>query len=216
MKVLSIRDADGLYWIGRYLQRFSILAKESIAAFDLIIDKCDSEGEILFEKVGYGIEYSNANEFFRLITKEMGQGSLLSNLEVARDNAVELRDIIDDDLFSALNIPYLKLKAEAKPSVKFVVNILNEMYSFWGIIALKPFQDKAHQFLEFGRIIETVDMKLRLFEDISMVLFDLKRLNQVGQAISSEFEPIVVTHSNIEKILENVNSSIGQIIHYES
>ncbi|MEY3002382.1 MAG: hypothetical protein RLZZ428_757 [Pseudomonadota bacterium] len=216
MKHLSIRNADGLYWIGRYLQRFSILSKESIKAFDLIIDRHHDEGEILFAKVGYAIEYKDASDFFQVIAKEMGQGSLFSSLEAARDNAVELRDIIDDDLFSALNLPYIRLKTEAKPSVKFLVNILNEMYSFWGIIALKPFKDKVHQLLEFGRIVETIDMKLRLFEDISMVLFDFNRLNQLGKVLYPEFQPIVVNHSNIERFIQNVNSSIGQIIHYES
>ena len=216
MKHLSIRNADGLYWIGRYLQRFSILTKESIKAFDLIVDGRHAEGEILFEKVGYAVEYQNASEFFQMIGKDMGQGSLFSNLEAARDNAVELRDIIDDDLFSSLNLPYVRLKTEAKPSVKFLVNILNEMYSFWGIIALKPFNDKVYQLMEYGRIVETIDMKLRLFEDISMVLFDFKSLNQLGKILYPEFKPITVNHSNVEKLIQNVNQSIGQIIHYES
>ena len=216
MKNLSIRTADGLYWIGRYLQRFSIISRESIKAFDSIIDINHDEGKELFAKLGYSIDYTHANDFFHQIVKQMNEGSLFSYISAARENAIALRDIVDDDLFAPINISYTRLNTHPNPSVKFLENILNEMYSFWGVIALKTIKKKTHALLEFGQIVEIIDLKLRLFGDISMVLFDIDRLNRIGKIIYSEFQPVVVHHSNIEKLIDTINTSIGQIIHYES
>jgi len=216
MKRLSIRNADSLYWIGRYLQRFSIISRESIKAFDSIIDSNFDEGKELFEKIGYSIDYTHANDFFHKITKYMNEGSLYSYITAARENAIAIRDIIDDDLFAPINISYTRLNTHPNPSVKFLENTLNEMYSFWGIIAIKTVKNRAYGLLEFGQIVETIDLKLRLFEDISMVLFDIERLNRVGETIYPAFSPIAVHHSSVDRLVDTINTSIGQIIHYES
>ena len=62
-KYLSIRSADGLYWIGRYLQRFEIIAKESIKTFDVVIDIDKEAGKHFFTKLTKDINYNSAVEF---------------------------------------------------------------------------------------------------------------------------------------------------------
>lgn len=212
MKNLSIRNADSLYWIGRYLERFSVLTKESVKAFDYIIDIDKDEGKKFFEKIGHNIDYINAFDFFEKAVKEV----LLPCAYSARENAISLRDIIEDNAFAAINMLYVQLDSEVHPTPKFVENLLSNLYGFWGIIFLKTVKSKANIFLEFGQITEAIDLNLRIFEDVSTILFDIEKLNHLGRELSSEYINIAVNHSDIKALLGKVNSKIGYIIHYEN
>jgi uncharacterized alpha-E superfamily protein len=215
MRYLSIRNADSLYWIGRYLQRFGIVAKESVIAFDDIIDTDFEAGVRLFKKMDYDIEYTNASDFFKHISIGIDDASLLYYIKMARENAIVIRDIMEDDAFASINIIFNKLSAEQNPTPKFVEQLLRELYGFWGVIFLKTVKSKLTLFLEFGQIVEAMDMKLTLFEDISMVLFDIEKLNHIGKELSGTYKPIVVRHSNIEKLRQTINSKIENVIKYE-
>jgi hypothetical protein len=48
-----------------------------------------------------------------------------------------------------------------------------------------------------------------------MVLFDIEKLNHIGKELSGTYKPIVVRHSNIEKLRQTINSKIENVIKYE-
>lgn len=216
MKYLSIRNAQSLYWIGRYLQRFGIVAKEAIRAFDFIIDTNQDEGRELYEKMGFSFEYTNADDFFHEVVLGKHDGSLLFHITQARENMIAIRDIIEDDAFAMINTIYIQLDKEPRPTPQFIENLLRELYGFWGLMFLKTIRNKSQLFLEFGRMVEAIDLKLRLFEDISMVLFDIANLNHIGHEITSDYQQIVVHSSDIETLLKRINEKIGYIICYEN
>ncbi|MEW6551788.1 MAG: alpha-E domain-containing protein [Campylobacterota bacterium] len=216
MRYFSIRNADSLYWIGRYLQRFEIVAKESIKRFDLIIDINFDEGKELFAKIGYDIDYKNSKDFLNFISKGLENGSLLYYIRNARENAIVLRDTIDDEAFRSINIIYNELVSNDKIDPKKLESLIRELDRFWGLIFVKTFRGKTQAFIEFGQIVEAIDLKLRLFADLSMVLLDLDKLNAVGKILDKNFVPIELTSSNIGVFLNVVNSKIGSIIKYDS
>lgn len=216
MRYFSIRNADSLYWIGRYLQRFEIVAKESIKRFDLIIDINLDEGKELFAKIGYDIDYKNSKDFLNFISKGLENGSLLYYIRNARENAIVLRDTIDDEAFRSINIIYNELVSNDKIDPKKLESLIRELDRFWGLIFVKTFRGKTQAFIEFGQIVEAIDLKLRLFADLSMVLLDLDKLNALGKILDKNFVPIELTSSNIGVFLNVVNSKIGSIIKYDS
>lgn len=216
MRYFSIRNADSLYWIGRYLQRFEIVAKESIKRFDLIIDINFDEGKELFSKMGYDIDYKNSKDFLNFISKGLENGSLLYYIRNARENAIVLRDTIDDEAFRSINIIYNELVSNDKIDPKKLESLIRELDRFWGLIFVKTFRGKTQAFIEFGQIVEAIDLKLRLFADLSMVLLDLDKLNALGKILDKNFVPIELTSSNIGVFLNVVNSKIGSIIKYDS
>lgn len=215
MRYLSIKNADNLYWMGRYLQRFGIFARESITTFDDIIDTDFQAGEVLLKKMNYEIKYDNASNFFQLISKDLPEASLMHSIAMARENAIIIRDIIEDDTFSSINIIYNKLQSEQKVTPKFVEQLLLELYGFWGIIFLRTIKSKLTLFLEFGQIVEAIDMKLTLFEDISMVLFDIEKLNRIGVELNASYKTIIVRNSNIGQLRQIINKKIENVIKYE-
>lgn len=216
MRYFSIRNADSLYWIGRYLQRFEIVAKESIKSFDLIIDINFDEGKELFSKMGYNIDYKNSKDFLNVIAKGLENGSLLYCIRNARENAIVLRDTMDDEAFRSINIIYNELVSNAKIDTKKLESLIRELDRFWGLIFVKTFRGKTQAFIEFGQIVEAIDLKLRLFGDLSMVLLDLDKLNVLGKILDKNFEAIELKSSNINLFLSVVNSKIGSIIKYDS
>lgn len=216
MQYLSIRNADSLYWIGRYLQRFEIVAKESIKSFDLIIDINFDEGKELFNKLGYEISYKNSKDFLNVISKNLDNGSLLGCIKNARENAIVLRDTIDDEAFRSINLIYMQLSTSESIDPKQLENIIRELDRFWGLIFVKTIRGKTQAFIEFGQIVEAIDLKLRLFDDMSMILFDIDKLNTLGKVLDNNFSAIELRSSNIGNFLVELNSKISQIVKYDS
>jgi uncharacterized alpha-E superfamily protein len=216
MRYLSIRNADSLYWIGRYLQRFEIVAKESLKSFDLIIDINFDDGKELFAKMDYDISYSSAKDFLHKISKDLDNGGLLYNIKQARENAIVLRDIIDDDSFSSINIIYNELVLSDTIDPQKLGYLVKELDRFWGVVFFKTIRGKTQAFIEFGQVAEAIDLKLRLFGDFSMILFDLEKLNTLGKVLDKDYKSIELRSSNIDTFLNIVNSKISSIIKYDS
>lgn len=217
MRCLSVRNADSLYWVGRYLQRFEILAKESIKSFDSVIDIDFNDAKRLFSKIGYNISYDSSNNFLNYVTKDLECGSLLCCITSARENAIVLRDLIDDEAFRGINLIHSELKSLNKIDVKHLERLVRELDRFWGYVFIKTTRSKSQAFIEFGQVVEAIDLKLRLFRDISTVLYDIDKLNTLGKSIDENFSHIEV-HGDmpIDDLLNIINSKVTQIIKYDS
>ncbi|MCK9336731.1 MAG: alpha-E domain-containing protein [Arcobacteraceae bacterium] len=216
MRYLSIRNADSLYWVGRYLQRFEIVAKESLKSFDFIIDINFDDGKELFAKMEYNVSYSSAKDFLHKISKDLDNGGLLYNIKHARENAIVLRDIIDDDAFSSINIIYNELILSDTIDPQKLEYLIKELDRFWGLVFFKIVRGKTQAFIEFGQVTEAIDLKLRLFGDFSMILFDLEKLNTLGKILDKDYIPVELRSSDIDTFLDIINSKISSVIKYDS
>ena len=216
MQNLSIRSADGLYWIGRYLQRFEIVAKEAIKVFDHVIDIDKHAGEKFFAKLGRSVEYKNATDFFIQTVYGVSSANLYYLMNEARENATVLRDILDDDAFMIINVIHTELGMQKQTvSPKFIEGLVRKLDSFWGRIFLKTQHGIVQMLVEFGQTVEAIDLKLRLFDDLDAVRFDVEKLNTLGRAINPSFTEISIQGQNAGGLLLGVNRAIGEIIRYE-
>jgi uncharacterized alpha-E superfamily protein len=223
-KYLSIRSADGLYWIGRYLQRFEIIAKESIKTFDVVIDIDKEAGKLFFTKLSKDINYNSAVEFFYKIVYEVKDSNLFYLIDQARENATMLRDILDEDAFMFINVIYTNLKERDRKSIspKEIEKLIRTLDSFWGRIFLKTQHGIVQMLIEFGQTVEGIDIKLRLFEndeninDSINLKFDVQKLNTIGIAINPEFTPVRLENLTVSEALQKISSCVNEIIRYES
>ncbi len=218
-KYLSIRSADGLYWIGRYLQRFEIIAKEGIKTFDLVIDVDKDAGKKFFNKLGREIEYKDSIEFFSKTVYFIETSNLFYLIDQARENATMLRDILDEDAFMFINVIYTALKEKDKKNIspKAIEELIRKLDSFWGRIFLKTQHGLVQMLIEFGQTVEGIDMKLRLFGDLESIMYDIQKLNTIGQAINSTFSPVKNLEGlTIDSVIYKINSCVNEIIRYES
>lgn len=216
MDYLSVRTADSLYWMGRYLQRFETTAKESIRSFDLIIDINPYEGKELFERLGSFIEYNKTKDFFTKAVFSVENANLAYLIQQARENAITSRDTLDDDAFSSVNTIYnaLCLTPPSEATPKYIESLIRELDRFWGLLLSRLVKRKSHTFIQFGQTVEIIDLKLRLFNDISMVMFDIERLNVLGKNLNPHYKTLTLKSSDVGELLQTINRQIYSIVKY--
>lgn len=218
MRNLTIRTADNLYWLGRYLQRTEILVKEAVSCYDNVIDRDFESGKYFFAKLGVEIEYKNSKDFLNQATYGEHYSSIENSINFARENATMIRDLIKDETFGAINDFYNQIKSHKATGVSphFLDEMLHKIDTVWGIMLSSLHIQKPTLFIQFGQTVEMIDLKIRLYNDIELVSFDVEHLSLIGKKLNSEFECNAIKVKDIIAMQTMVNNAIRGIINYEN
>ena len=213
MSYLSFNSATNLYWIGRYLQRAETMLKEYEQSYDYVIDRDFEDGKKLFAKFGEPIEYKNASDFLAVAVYGNHTLNIADMVANARENTVVCRDLIDNETFAAINSLNIKLKEGRWSNLRaYTINeLLSIMRSIWGGLREPLIRPKAYYFVEFGDVIERIDLKIRLYEDLSNILFEIENLNIIAQKLNPTWQNVKLTGSDKNKLLAEFNSLIDKI-----
>lgn len=111
------RIANSLFWMGRYLERVEHVARFAKVQYFSSLDaptslKKDKVLESLLEITGLPIKYcklTNEEVLFRISIDDNNSYSMLSTLNMARENARGARDTISSELWETINTYYHKL-----------------------------------------------------------------------------------------------------------
>ncbi len=211
---ITIRAADHLYWLGRYLQRGETMIAESLNAYDYVIDRNFAQGQELFAKLGLSFEYKNAKEFLYMATYGDNHSSIAYNFEMARENAIICRDLIDDRGFGFLNHIHNSLQASREKEISsyLLEDMLNDTQTTLGIFFSEIYRPEAYHFIKFGQYIERVDLMVRIFDSLEMILLDTQKINILGHKLNLNFKEVKLTFSDRARVSALFNSLIGQII----
>lgn len=215
MSHISFNSATNLYWAGRYLQRAETMLKEYEQSYDYVIDRDFEDGKKLFAKFGEPIEYKNASDFLAVAVYGKHTLNIADMIGCARENVVVCRSLIDDETFAAINSLNIKLKEEKDVALRaYTINeLLSMMRSVWGGLREPLIRPKAYYFIEFGDVIERIDLKIRLYEDLSNILFEIENLNIIAKKLNPSWENVKLTGSDKHKLLAEFNSLIDKIAH---
>lgn len=212
---LSPRMADGLYWLGRYQQRLETMTRESLLAFDAVIDRDTQAGSSLFARLEVGLHYESASGFLQLATYGDQDASLFAMARGARENATMVRDLLSDSLFGSVNAVYNALKRlEHHPQFDayWLEKQLFEVEHFWGRLSTRLNKSRATQFILFGQAVEMIDLKLRLYGEVDALVNDARHLNALGHSLSEHwpnFDPLLQAPADN---LARVNQSLQQVM----
>ncbi len=211
---ITIRAAEHLYWLGRYLQRGETMIAESLNAYDYVIDRDFGAGKELFAKLGLSIDYKNAKEFLHIATYGDHNSSISGIFEMARENAIVCRDLIDDRGFSFLNHIHNTLQEGKNREVSsyMLEDILDDTQTTLGIFFSEIYRPEAYHFIKFGQYIERVDLMVRIFDSLEMILLDTEKINMLGHKLHPDFKDVKLTFSDKTRVTTLFNSLIGQII----
>ncbi len=220
MRNLTIRTADNLYWLGRYLQRTEILVKESLANYDYVIDRDFKSGKNLFKKLGVDIEYKNSKEFLREATFGDHGSSIQNAITNARENAIMIRDLIKDEVFASINDFYNLVKSckQTELSPHFLDDMLYKIDTVWGILSASLRVEKPSLFVQFGQTVEMIDLKIRLYQNENFsfdIVYYIEHLNLIGKQLDAGFECNSVEAHDLKAMQSQINSAICDIINYE-
>ena len=186
------RSAQGLYWMGRYLERAQHLCRllrlQTAALVDRpvqeiyfgwrriyisadrlppggTLESADGEDGILEEDFTLADSYTLADD---LTFERSNPGSVWSCFALARENARQTRNGIGAEMWSHLNRVYLRLQQRDIQSIwtpspeSFYAEMTAEIDTFTGVAAATMYRDEGWHFLQLGRFIERAQLSVAL------------------------------------------------------
>lgn len=215
MILISPQTAESLYWMGRYIQRAESMTRLIIALFDKIIDENFNEAKDLYEKLGIALHYTSSQAFLRKSVFELDFISLLYVINTARENAILTRSHLPNRMFSCINALYLKYQAakeEPTVSIYWLESTLQELDAIWGNLELSLVESKEAPLIELGKVVERMDLSIRLFDSIEAAVWDTEKLNVIADKIRPGHKKILLSSSQKAKALATINSVFGALI----
>ena len=175
---LLTRDAEGLFWMARYLERVENLARlidvtqtfespgrEAESWSALLAINADMEG---FAERGLPMDGESVKEFY--LRDRFNSTSIPSALEAARTNARKLRPLISTEMWMQLNVFHRDVMAieaaelEGDALSRLCRRIKEGVQAHTGVTEGTFFRDQGWHFYELGRQIERADQTTRLLD----------------------------------------------------
>ncbi len=193
-------NAQGLYWIGRYLERAEhgcrLLADQLIALEDRPIEDIDRMWRRLYASLHRNpacghLQSDPDDEVFMLadsytLTDDLtfersNPDAIRSCVLAARDNARQVRNVIGKDMWHCLNSIYLELRDmeigdiwDNRPR-EFYARTESAIRTFSGIADSTMYRDGVWYFLQLGRFVERT-LLLSALLDAQLEIFPTREM----------------------------------------
>ncbi len=176
--VLLARDAEGLFWMARYLERVENLARlidvtqsfespgfETEAWFGLIRINADEKN---FAERGFSPDADQVKRFYLL--DRGNPTSIPGNLEDARTNARTLRPLMSTEMWRQLNVFHRFVSRltpedlEGDALSRLCTKLKDGVQAHTGITEGTLYRDQGWYFYELGRLVERADQTTRMLD----------------------------------------------------
>jgi uncharacterized alpha-E superfamily protein len=159
------RVADGLYWIGRYLERAEHRARLLEVNLDLMVYQTPEDVMLgwqrLSEILRTGGAAADADPLMIAHTATMDPGctdSIVYCIARARENARQVREVISSEMWSQINTIFLRMPLGGEPvravPGAFYETLRRQLHLFEGITDATFLHGEGWRFLRLGRFIE--------------------------------------------------------------
>jgi uncharacterized alpha-E superfamily protein len=170
------RNAEALYWIGRYVERADDTARIlDVALHQLLEDSSvdpDQASRLLLRVLGidppdHDLDVWSLTDLVAFSTNVSGGCSIVDAITAARENAKSAREVTSSEIWECLNTTYHAL-AERERAAKrlgpheFLSYVEGRAAMFAGLADSTLSRDDGYRFMSLGRAIERVDMTVRL------------------------------------------------------
>lgn len=174
------KTAERIYWLGRYLERAECTARLVNVNTMLLIDVPRglslgwrplvemTGGVVLFDKL---YDESSERNVVRFLTADpRNTASLLSSLQLARENARTIREIMPRVSFEYVNEVYLTTKQALAGTLSrtrrgdMLADVLRRIQQIDGFLSGAMLHDANWSFLRLGQFLERADMTSRIID----------------------------------------------------
>lgn len=172
--------AERVYWLGRYLERVENAARlinvysgmlldlpsGSHIGWGILIDITGCNDD--YEKLGQPLEEKQVVRF--LVADAKNPASLLSSIQMMRENARTTREVIPAEAWEHFNNLYLNMKDAASRSLsrrgrqQLLEEVIGDCQRVFGLLTGSMNHDNAYSFIQIGRKIERADMTSRMVD----------------------------------------------------
>lgn len=182
------RNAERVYWLGRYIERTEDTARLLNAFSQVMLDmpKTKKLGwdvllkimsvESVFEKHYDKATEDNVVEF--IISNSENPGSLVSAVRSARENSRTSKDLFPLEGWEMLNDLHLLMKKTAANSMrrrdrfKFLTEVVSRCQQFNGLIQSTLSRNLTYDFFQLGGYVERADMSSRTLDIAAGILMN--------------------------------------------
>jgi len=211
MGIISVEQADRLYWLGRYTERVSTTIRMFSRSFDSMIDGISESYDEFCKLIDIPNVYSDKEDFnINYPFDETNPNSIISNLTRAYDNAIVLRESIGSETLSYIQLAIYemqKAKISESPLIE-LQNVLDYLLAFWGIADDVIDDFRIRNIIKAGKRIERIDMYARLGAGGKELIREVGRMIPRVEKCGLNYDV-----DKLIKIKEMVNSS--QVDFYE-
>lgn len=221
MGIISVEQADHLFWLGRYTERVYITLRFYFKSFDSMIDETVDSYQAFCESIDIPNIYSSREDFFRRYPFDAeNPDSIISNLNRAYDNAIVLRESIGSEVLSYIQLAIYDMNkaAVSKSPLIELQYLIDHILSFWGIADDQIDSEQVRNMIKAGKRIERIDMYARLgvsreelVKEVCRMIPRVERSGLVYDKARLEQMKSLVENPDLDyyKIVSNVEAIIG-------
>ena len=165
MGIISVEQADHLFWLGRYTERVYTTLRFYFPRFDSMIDETVDSYQAFCESIDIPDVYSSKEDFLRRYPFDADNpDSIISDLNRAYDNAIVLRESIGSEALSYIQLAMYDMNkaAVSKSPLIELQYLIDHILSFWGIADDQIDSEQVRNMIKAGKRIERIDMYARL------------------------------------------------------
>lgn len=211
---ITVNAAQRLYWKGRYLQRAQTMLKELVIGYDNVIDRDIDYGRYHYAKLDIEIDYGDAHDFLRQGVYGNHGSSIASMILMARENAIETRNLLDERGFARLNLIHSRILSECGKVVtpSMLEDFIDDISFILGIFSSELGRTKAYNFVRLGQYVERFDLILRLYHGFDYVNSELDAMNTIAKRLNRHYQFSKIFTSDLQRALSIVNGVIDRVI----
>ena len=170
------RNAESLYWIGRYVERADDTARIlDVTVHQLLEDSSvdpDVASRTLLRVLGIAppaapLDMWSLTDLVAFGRGGQGDNSIVESISAARENARGAREVTSTEMWECLNTTYNALAERERAARRlgpheFLSFVEGRAAMFAGLADSTLSRDDGYRFMMLGRAIERVDMTVRL------------------------------------------------------
>ena len=179
MGIKSVMNTDRLYWLGRYSERVYTTLKLFSISFDTLIEQYAEDYRSFCESIEIPDIYRDKDDFIdRYAFSPEDTNSIISNLQRAYDNAIELREEIGSETLSFIQIAIYEMNAARRSDAPLLYfqKITDAILAFWGCADDQIDDENTRNIIKIGKRVERLDLYARLKKSPTAIRREINRL----------------------------------------
>lgn len=221
MGIITLEQTDGLYWLGRYIERVYTTARLYSVSYDHLIDETQYDYKSFCSKIDIPDIYGSKEQFLEKYPfDEEDPNSLYSNLIRAYDNAIVLRHEIGSEALAYIQLcvyDLQKAKESSSPMIE-LQTMIDHIMAFWGTADDMILSEQIRDILKTGKRIERIDLYARLgfakadlLREVHRMQFRIKKTRiPYDENVVNEIETLVEkTEIDYYEVVRKIESIFG-------
>lgn len=180
------RSAEGLYWMGRYLERARHLSRLLQLETSALVDRPVREIYFGWNRIytsagrappGGTLEISDDDDFILadsftladdMTFERSNPGSVRQCFWMGRENARQMRNRISGEMWTSLNLAYLRIQRvgiqdiwDSSPQ-EFYAETIADINRFEGVALTTMYRDDGWRFMQLGHVMERAQLLVSL------------------------------------------------------